>query len=44
MIVAAVEKWAADQLFADSFLNKIKEVANPIFLKLQEEREGGGKH
>lgn len=44
MIMTAVEKWATDQLFADSFLNKIKEVANPIFVKIQEERGGGGKH
>lgn len=44
LIAAAIEKWSAEQIFAESFIERIKDTANPIFLKLAEERAGGGKH
>jgi hypothetical protein len=33
-----------DQLFAENFMEKLKEAATPIFSKILEERAGGGKH
>ena len=33
-----------DQLFAESFMDKIKIIAQPIVAKLQDEQRGGGKH
>ena len=44
LLVSAVEKWTADQLFAESFLDKVKEATSTIVAKMQEERAGGGKH
>lgn len=44
MIIGAIDKWAIDQLFVDNFLERIKDVANPIYKKVAEERAGGGKH
>lgn len=42
--MGAVDKWATDQIFAQSFLEKIKDATSPIYTKVQEERAGGGKH
>ena len=42
--MGAIDKWASDQIFAQSFIEKIKDVTNPIVAKIQEERAGGGKH
>lgn len=35
MIAGSVEKWSADQLFADSFLDKIKSAVQPLVVRLQ---------
>jgi len=43
-ITGAVDKWANDQLFAESFIEKIKDITGPIFNKIEEEMAGGGKH
>jgi hypothetical protein len=44
LIAGAIEKWNNDQIFAESFIERIKDAAHPIFTKLAEERAGGGKH
>jgi len=44
MVANAIEKWHLEQIFAESFLDRIKDIANPILAKLNEERAGGGKH
>jgi hypothetical protein len=44
MVANAIEKWHLEQIFAESFLDRVKDIANPILAKLNEERAGGGKH
>jgi hypothetical protein len=44
LIVGAIDRWGSEQLFAESFLERIKDVASPIYHKIAEERAGGGKH
>lgn len=43
-IVASIDRWKTEQLFVDTFWEKMKNLASPIYNKLAEEKAGGGKH
>lgn len=36
LIAAAIDKWSGEQIFAESFIERIRDAASPLFVKLAE--------